>query len=222
LARSNAELQSFAHNVAHDLREPLRTIDAFTTLLVRKAPLDPVNRQYADFIVDGVSRMKTLLEELLASASYGFTGTLERVEMESAARQAMQNLTEAIESSGASVTVGTLPAVQANECDAIRLFQNLISNAVKYRSEAPLEIRITAERSGPDWIIRVGDNGIGIAKKHRQHVFGLFARLHSHKVPGAGIGLAVCRKIVEERGGRIWVDSKLGAGSTFCFSWHSE
>ena len=133
----------------------------------------------------------------------------------------MQNLTEAIASSATSITIGALPAVQANECDLIRLFQNLISNAVKYRSEAPIEIRITAEWSEPDWIIKIRDNGIGIAKKHHQNVFGLFTRLHTHEVPGAGIGLAVCKKIVEERGGRIWVESKPGAGSTFCFSWHS-
>src|ERR1700736_6075068 len=148
LARSNTELQAFAHNVAHDLREPLRTISAFTHLLIRKAPLDPVNRQFADFIVDGVSRMTTLLEDLLASASYGYKGALERVEMEWAAREAMQNLAEVIASSAADITIETLPAVQANECDAIRLFQNLISNAGKYRREAPVEIRITAERSG--------------------------------------------------------------------------
>jgi len=222
LARSNTELQAFAHNVAHDLREPLRTIEAFTQLLIRKAPLDPVNRQFADFIVDGVSRMTTLLEGLLASASYGFKGALERVEMESAARQAMQNLSEALTSSGAIVTIDPLPAVQADECDLMRLFQNLISNAVKYRSAAPVEIRITAERSELDWIIRVRDNGIGIAKKHHRQIFGLFKRLHVHEVPGAGIGLAVCKKIVEERGGAIWVESKPGAGSTFSFSWRSD
>jgi PAS domain S-box-containing protein len=222
LARSNAELQAFAHNVAHDLREPLRSISAFTQLLIRKAPLDPVNRQFADFIVDGVSRMTTLLEGLLASASYGFKGALERVEMEWAARRAMQNLAEAIASSAADITIETLPAVQANECDAIRLFQNLISNAVKYRSAAPIVIRITAERSGPDWVIKIHDNGIGIPPEHHHRVFGLFTRLHNHEVPGAGIGLAVCKKIVEEQGGTIWVESESGSGSTFCFSWHSD
>ena len=221
LARSNSELQAFAHNVAHDLRDPLRTIAAFTQLLIKNASLDPENRQVADFIVGGVSRMTTLLENLLASATYGFQETLGRVDMESAARQAMQNLTEALTSSGATVTIDPLPAVQANESDLLRLFQNLISNAVKYRSAAPVEIRITAERSELNWIIRVRDNGIGIAKKHRRHVFGLFKRLPTHEVPGAGIGLAVCKKIVEERGGTIWVESKPGAGSTFCFSWHA-
>jgi len=222
LARSNTELQAFAHNVAHDLREPLRSIEAFTQLLIRKAPLDPVTRQFADFIVEGVTRMTALLEGLLASASYGFKGALERVEMEWAARQAMQNLRDALTSSGAIVTIDPLPAVQADECDLMRLFQNLISNAVKYRSAAPVEIRITAERSELDWIVKVRDNGIGIAKKHHRDVFSLFKRLHTHEVPGAGIGLAVCKKIVEERGGTIWVESKPGAGSTFCFSWHSD
>ena len=222
LARSNTELQAFAHNVAHDLREPLRTIELFTQLLIRKAPLDPVNRQFADLIVDGVIRMTALLEGLLASASYGFKGVLERVEMESAARQAMQNLNEALTSSGAIVTIDPLPAVLGDESDLMRLFQNLIANAVKYRSAAPVEIRITAERSELDWIVRVRDNGIGIAKKHHRHVFGLFKRLHTHEVPGAGIGLAVCKKIVEEQGGSIWVESKAGAGATFCFSWRSD
>ena len=222
LVRSNMALQAFAHNIAHDLREPLRTIGSFTQLLIRKAPLDPENKKIADFIVDRVSRMTTLLEDLLTSATYGFQSALERVEMECAARQAMQNLTETLTSSGAIVTIDPLPAVQADESDLTRLFQNLISNAVKYRREAPIEIRISAERSGPDWIISVRDNGIGIAKKQHRHVFGLFTRLHTHEVPGAGIGLAVCKKIVEDRGGRIWVESKPGAGSTFSFSWRSD
>jgi signal transduction histidine kinase len=100
----------------------------------------------------------------------------------------------------------------------IRVFQNLISNAVKYRREAPVEIRISAERSGPDWVVKVHDNGIGIPPEHHHRVFGLFTRLHTHEIPGAGIGLAVCKKIVEELGGKIWVESEPGAGSTFCFT----
>jgi PAS domain S-box-containing protein len=218
LARSNAELQMFAQNAAHDLREPLRAISSFTELLVRKVAMKPDTREIADFIVDGVSRMTTLLEDLLSSASYGFKGALERVEMEEAAREAMQNLREAITSSDAKITIEPLPVVQANECDLVRLFQNLIGNAVKYRSEAPAEVRISAQRSGPDWVIKIHDNGIGIPKEHHQRVFGLFTRLHTHEVPGAGIGLAVCKKIIEERGGAIWVESEPGAGSTFCFT----
>jgi PAS domain S-box-containing protein len=222
LARSNAKLQAFAQNVAHDLREPLRSISSFTQLLIRKAQLRPDEREFADLIINGVSRMTTLLEDLLSSASYGYKGALDRVEMELAAREAMQNLREAITSSAAVITVDPLPAVQAKECDLIRLFQNLISNAVKYRGEAPAEIRITAERSGPDWVIKIRDNGIGIPKEHQQRVFGLFTRLHTNQVPGAGIGLAVCKKIIEERGGAIWVESKPGTGSTFCFTITAE
>jgi len=222
LARSNAKLQAFAQNVAHDLREPLRTISSFTQLLIRKAQLRPDEREFADFIVNGVSRMTTLLEDLLSSASYGYKGSLDRVEMDLAARQAMQNLKEAITSSKAVITVDPLPAVQANECDLIRLFQNLISNAVKYRSETPAEIHIAAERCGPDWVIKIRDNGIGIPKEHHQRVFGLFTRLHTNQIPGAGIGLAVCKKIIEERGGAIWVESKPGKGSTFCFTITAE
>lgn len=222
LARSNAALQLFAQSVAHDLREPLRTVGIFTQLLLRKAQWNPEDKQMGDLIVDGVKRMSDLVDKLLSSASYGSKGSLERVEMNQAANQGIQNLDAALTSSGAVVTVEPLPAVQADECDLIRLFQNLISNAVKYRSAVPPEIRITAERSGPFWIITVRDNGIGIAKEHHRHVFELFTRLPNPEIPGAGIGLSVCKKIVEERGGAIWVESEPGSGSTFCFSWHSD
>jgi PAS domain S-box-containing protein len=218
LARSNAELQAFAHSVAHDLNEPLRTISSFTEILVRKARLDPSNKEIADFIVDGVRRMSTLVDDLLASASYGFKDSPERVELKQTAQQAMQNLRRALTASGATITIEPLPVVQNNASDLTRVFQNLMSNAVKYRSEAPVKIRITAERYGPDWIIKVHDNGIGIAPEHQQRVFRLFTRLHTHQVPGAGIGLAICKKIVEGRGGTIWVESEPGAGSTFCFT----
>jgi PAS domain S-box-containing protein len=218
LARSNMELSAFAQNIAHDLREPLRTIGAFTELLARRAQLGPEDKEIAGLIVQGVSRMTTLLEDLLSSATYGLRGSVSQVEMTQAAQQAMQNLTEAITASGATITLDPLPAVQANESDVIRLFQNLISNAVKYRSNAPAKIRITAERSGPNWVTKIHDNGIGIAKADHQRVFGLFTRLHPQEVPGSGIGLAVCKKIIEERGGTIWVESEPGAGSTFCFT----
>ena len=218
LARCNVELQAFAHNVAHDLKEPLRTISAFTQLLVRKGQHYPGDKEIEDFIVAGVKRMSRLVDDLLASASYGFKDSADRVELKQAAQQAIENLKQALASSGATITVERLPAVQGSECDLIRVFQNLIGNAVKYRKEAPVEIRITAERYGPDWIVRIHDNGIGIAPEHHQRIFGLFTRLHTHEIPGAGIGLAVCKKIIEERGGTIWVESQPGAGSTFCFT----
>ena len=218
LARSNAELLAFAHTVAHDLREPLRTISAFTQILVRRAQLDESDQAIVDFIVDGARRMTILLDHLLASATRDPSEMLRPVSLEDAAAQALQNLSEAMEASNATVRVEPLPTVEGNECDLTRLFQNLIANALKYRSEAAIEVGITAERFGPDWVIRVRDNGIGIPKEQHQFIFGIFARLHAEAIPGTGIGLATCKKIVEGLGGSIWVESEPGAGSTFCFS----
>lgn len=218
LARANAELQAFAHTVAHDLREPLRTISTLTDLLAREAHLNGSEKEAAEFIVDAVRRMSALLDDLLAFGTCGFNDSPSPVELEHAAAQAIQNLREALASSGAIVTVGPLPAVQARETDLVRVFQNLIGNAVKYRSQAPVEIHLTAEPLGPGWVVKVRDNGIGIAKEHHQRMFGLFTRLHGREIPGTGIGLAICKKIVEGLGGRIWVESEPGAGSTFCFT----
>jgi PAS domain S-box-containing protein len=193
LARSNAELQAFAHTVAHDLREPLRTISAFTEMLVRKAQLDEADKEVARFIVDGVRRMSTLLDDLLSSAIHGSTDSLRPVHLEHAAAEAMQNLREALTASGAAIKVEPLPTMQGNECDLVRLFQNLISNAVKYRSEAAVEVHITAERFGPHWVIRIRDNGIGITKEHHRRVFDLFTRLHAEKIP-ARASVSPCAK----------------------------
>jgi signal transduction histidine kinase len=218
LRLQNAELQSFAHTVAHDLREPLRSISVFTELLVRKAALREAHAESARFIVDGVRRMSTLLDGLLASATHSFTESLRPVNLEHAAAQALENLRAALKTSGALCTICPLPTVPGIESDLVRVFQNLIENAVKYRSAAPLEIRIIAERCGPDVVIRVCDNGIGIAKEQHRTVFGLFRRLPDPSIPGAGIGLAVCKNIVEGLGGTIWVESELGSGSSFCFT----
>jgi PAS domain S-box-containing protein len=218
LARANTELKAFAYTAAHDLTESLRTISAFTQLLVRKAQLAEDEKEIARFIVDGVRRMSTLLDHLLSSATRRFNASLRPVQLEQAAAEAITNLREALSSSSAAVTVEPLPTVQADECDLVRLFQNLISNAVKYRSESAVEVHITAERSGSDWVIRVRDNGIGIAKENHRSVFGLFRRMHSETIPGTGMGLAVCKKIVEGLGGTIWVESEPGSGSTFCFT----
>lgn len=222
LIRSNAELQAFAHTVAHDLREPLRTITAFTELLVRRAQLEEADRELAQAIIAGAQRMSTVLDDLLASATSGFHDALRPVDLERAVSQAIQNLSAALSSSEATIKLGRLPTVQAKECDLIRVFENLISNAVKYRSETAIEIDIDAEQLGPDWVIRIRDNGIGIPKEHHRRVFGLFTRLHGDEMPGAGVGLAVCKKIVEGMGGAIWVESEPGAGSTFCFTVAAE
>jgi len=218
LARCNLRLEEFAHTVAHDLREPLRAISSFTNLLVRKTQMDADAAEMAKFIVDGAARMSTLVEDLLSYASTGEQEPPRCVDLQQAVAQAMQNLALDIQASGARVTVGRLPVVQSNEIKLVRLFQNLISNAVKYRGKDPLEIHVTAEPRGPDWVVRIQDNAIGIAQQDHARVFKPFVRLASRDVPGTGLGLAVCKKIVEGLGGTIWVDSELGAGSTFCFT----
>jgi two-component system, chemotaxis family, sensor kinase Cph1 len=168
--------------------------------------------------VNAVGHLSTLLDDLLFSAISGSTVLRQPVQLEHAAAQAMHNLSGASGATGATVTIGQLPTIQGNESDLVRLFQNLIGNAVKYRSEAPAEVHITAERVGPDWVIRIRDKGIGIAKENHHRVFGLFTRLHSDDIPGTGIGLDICKKIVEGLGGTIWVESELGVGSSFYFT----
>jgi chemotaxis family two-component system sensor kinase Cph1 len=162
--------------------------------------------------------MSTLVDDLLGFATTGMREPPRQVELTGAVAQATQNLALAMEASSAVVTVDWLPIVQSNEIHLVRLFQNLISNAVKYRSERPLEIHISAIERGRDWVIGVKDNGLGIAAADRERVFMPFIRLVNRDIPGTGLGLAVCRKIVEGLGGKIWVDSELGIGSTFSFT----
>ena len=222
LIRSNGELQAFAHTVAHDLREHLATISIFTELLVRRAQLTEADRKVAGVISGGVRRMFTLLDDLLSSAARGSNDSLRSVDLKHAAAQAIQNLGATLTASRATITVGRLPTVQGKETDLVRVFQNLVSNSVKYRSETPVEVDISAERFGPDWVIRVRDNGIGIPKEHHRRIFRLFTRLHNEKISGTGVGLAVCKKIIEGLGGAIWVESVPGAGSTVCFALSAE
>ncbi len=218
LTRSNLRLEEFAYTAAHDLREPLRAIALYTEMLVQKIPMDENAKQMAQFIVEGAARMSTLVDDLLSFASTGMHEPLRWVDLRHAVAQARQNLALSIKASGAIVTVDPLPTVRSNEIHLVRLFQNLISNAVKYRGEDPVEIHVTAEQRGPDWVIRIQDNGLGIAPEHQARVFMPFIRLANRDVPGTGLGLAVCKKIVEGLGGTIWVESELGAGSIFCFT----
>jgi PAS domain S-box-containing protein len=218
LAQSNLRLEEFAYTAAHDLREPLRAISAYTEMLIQETRMNPTAKQAAKFIVDGAARMSTLVDDLLSFASTGLHEAPRCVDLQHAVAQATLNLAPAIEASGAIVTVGRLPIVRSNEIHLVRLFQNLISNALKYRAENPVQIHVTAEQRGPGWVISIGDNGIGIAPEHQTRVFMPFVRLVNRDVPGTGLGLAVCKKIVESLGGTIWVESELGAGSTFCFT----
>ena len=172
----------------------------------------------AKLITDGASRMSTLVEDLLTFARTGQHTPPVRVDLQQAVAQAMENLTLDIQTTGAQVIVDRLPAVRSNEIELVRLFQNLIGNSVKYRrTEAP-EIHVSAMQRGSDWIIQVKDNGLGIAQDDYARVFKPFVRLASRDIPGTGLGLAVCKKIVEGFGGTIWVESELGVGSTFSFT----
>jgi light-regulated signal transduction histidine kinase (bacteriophytochrome) len=218
LTRSNLRLEEFAYTAAHDLREPLRTMSLYTDMLVQKMPMDANTKQMAKFIVDGAARMATLVDDLLSFASTGVHEPPRCIDLQHVVAQAQQNLAVAIKASGARVTADRLPMVIGNEIHSVRLFQNLISNALKYRGKNPVEIHVTAERHGPVWVIRIKDNGLGIAPENQARVFMPFIRLANRDIPGTGLGLAVCKKIVEGLGGTIWVESSLGAGSTFCFT----
>jgi PAS domain S-box-containing protein len=218
LARYNAELESFAYAATHDLREPLRTVSAFTELLVQRSGSDPESQQYSKFILDSVAHMSCMLDDLLALTSLASQDTRLSVELRCAVEQAVNYLEQAIHESGASITVGPLPCVWGNESQLTGLMQNLLGNAIKYRGEQPLRIEVVAEPMGNGWVVKVRDNGIGIAPAYHEQIFGLFKRLHQRSVPGTGIGLAICKKIVDGMGGKIWVESEPGHGSTFCFT----
>lgn len=218
LARSNEEMQAFAYAAAHDLKEPLRTVSACTQLLSRNASLDANGRKLAAFVVESAKRMSALLDDLLAFAGLSSGVHLDRVELSAALKQATKNLEELIRESGATITASSLPSIRGNQSHLVELFQNLIGNAIKYRSEASPKIDISARRLDQEWVVRVRDNGIGIAPEYHAQVFGLLKRLHGREVPGTGIGLAICKKIVEMMGGRIWVESEPGKGSSFCFT----
>jgi len=216
-ATSHAEFEHFAQAVSHDLREPLRTVSMFTKLLLKECPPDENRQQLAQQVLDGIARMSALLDSLYAFA-IGGTGQTEPVDLQHVAVAVLHDLEYSISTSGSIVTVNPLPSVQGNETQLLRVFHNLIANAIKYRSAAPTEICISAEPEGRSWVIKVKDNGIGIDREHHEDVFSPLRRLHGPEIPGAGLGLAICKKIVEALGGDIWVESERGAGATFCFT----
>ena len=222
LARSNADLAQFAYVASHDLKEPLRAVSGCVGLLKThyEGKLDERSNEYMTHIVDGAARMETLIDGLLAFSRVGTQGgELQPVECAKALGTALQNLAASIEESGAVVTHDTLPAVNGDLPQLVSLFQNLIGNALKFRQKAPPRIHVSAERNGRHWHFSVRDNGIGIAPQYFERIFGVFQRLHTRReYPGTGIGLALCKKIVERHGGRIWVESVPGEGATFCFS----
>lgn len=221
LARSNSELVEYAAVASHDLQAPLRTISSYLGVLEAKyaSLFDDKAKRYFDYIIKSTALMGRLIRGILDySQAGGQEAPLEVMEISEPLREAIGHLDEAIRKSQAVVEIGPMPSVRANRVNMTRLFQNLLSNAIKFCTQRPY-ITISATRGEHEWVLSVSDNGPGIAKSSTERIFKLFQRLASEaEVPGSGIGLATCKKIVERHGGRIWVDSTVGVGSTFSFS----
>jgi signal transduction histidine kinase len=222
LRRANQDLNEFALAASHDLQEPLRMVVGFSELLRKgyQGHLTGDGLEYLDFIINGARQMRQLLTDLLSYAQAGREAeeSTELVDLDLVLQQVMDNLEMAIAESGAAVTCEPLPAVHAHGAHFVQVFQNLIGNAIKYRGERPLSIHIFAEKLNDEWRFAVVDNGMGIDPKYHQQVFGVFKRLHREAIPGTGIGLAICQRVVNRYGGRIWVESQTDEGSTFYFT----
>ena len=222
LERSNAELEQFAYIASHDLQEPLRKVASFCQLLERryKGKLDERADQYIAFAVDGAKRMQILINDLLAFSRVGrIVREPVEVSCDAVLEQALGNLADTIERTGATVEADPLPTVSAEVPLLTAVFQNLISNALKFRGDDPPKVRVTARRDGDFWEFAISDNGIGIDPEYADRIFVIFQRLHNKAdYPGTGIGLAMCRKIIEYHGGTIWLDTSVESGSRFCFT----
>ncbi len=222
LARSNAELEQFAYVASHDLQEPLRMVSSFTQLLGKRyrGKLDQDADEFIGYAVDGATRMQRLINDLLAYSRVGTRGKpFQPADCQAIFGEARDNLMKVIEESGAVITHDPLPVVPGDEVQLLQLFQNLVANAIKFRSQGSPRIQVSAQQNGPEWVFAIKDNGIGIAPEHQERIFSIFQRLHHRsEYPGTGIGLALCKKIVERHGGRIWVESQPGQCSTFYFS----
>ena len=222
LARTNEELQQFAYAASHDLQEPLRTIRIYTELLIdgwTRLDADRA-RDAMSFIVSGAERMSRLVGALLEYSRAGTASDnpLAEIQTEEVLARTLKSMQGMIEESNALVTHAPLPVVTGDETQFAQLLQNLVSNAIKYRGSEPPRVHLSAREQSVEWIFLVADNGEGIDAAYVSQVFQVFKRLHGPEKPGSGIGLATCKKIVERHGGRIWVESKVGKGSTFCFT----
>lgn len=222
LTEANSELERFAYVASHDLQEPLRTVACFAQLIERDygPTLDDRGRQYLDLVTGGAIRMHHLINDLLAySRTTRSEGWIELVSAETACHSALNNLREAMDSSRAEVAIAPLPEVAADSVMLIQVFQNLIGNAIKYRKDGTIpRIQVSAERQDRQWVFSVTDNGIGFDPSE-QDVFELFRRLHPHSgYAGTGVGLTICKRIVNRLGGHIWAESVPGVGSTFRFT----
>ncbi len=221
LGRSNSDLEQFAYVASHDLQEPLRIVAGYTQLLAKryKGKFDADSDEYIDYVVDGTKRMQVLISDLLTYSRAGKQKDLKPVNLNEVYDRVARNLRLLIDDAHATVTRGELPSVVADPVQMTQLFQNLVGNAVKYRKEAPPVVRVSAERRNNEWLISVEDNGIGIDPKYFDRIFVIFQRLHGKgEYSGTGIGLSICKKIVENHGGQIWVESAPDRGSTFYFT----
>jgi PAS domain S-box-containing protein len=221
LLQSNEDLNQFAYAAGHDLQEPLRMVALYSELLRENygGRLDEEADQYISYIVGGATRMERLLKGLLAYSQAGSLASAPApIDCEIVMKQVILNLHVSIDENRATIRWRNLPIVQADQVRMVQLFQNLIGNAIKYRSKDAPCIEITAEPCEQHWLLSVRDNGLGIPTEYAEQVFGVFKRLHGNTYPGTGIGLAICQRIVETYGGRIWVEPLPGSGSKFCFT----
>ncbi len=222
LRRANDDLQQFAYSASHDLQEPIRNVAVYSEIVAKRYRhlLDADGLQFLGFLTEGGRRLATLIHDLLAYTRAGVPDTnTAKVDSSAVLEQVLSSLAEAIRQSGGKVTYEALPEVCMGEAHLQQVFQNLVGNALKYRKEDPPEIHISAARMGAEWQFSVRDNGIGIESQYKEKIFGVFKRLHrDQKYSGTGIGLAICQRVVERYGGRIWVESSAGKGSTFFFT----
>jgi len=222
LKRSNEDLQQFAYVASHDLQEPLRAIISFSQLLEDKYQdnLNKDGKDYIDFITDGAKKMNILIKDLLA---YSRITTHAKppvwIDLESILKDALFNLQESIKQSGAIITYDKLPTLKVDKTQFLQLFQNFISNGIKFRRKEAPRIHISAIEIDYEWLFSIKDNGIGIESKYFDRIYNIFYRLHTkEEYPGTGIGLPICKKIIQRYGGKIWVESELGKGSIFYFT----
>ena len=222
LRQANEDLQQFAYSASHDLQEPIRNVAVYSEIVAKRYNdlLDADGRQFLGFLTEGGRRLATLINDLLTYTRVGvIDGNMTTVDSSTALQHALSSLAEAIRENGATVTCDTLPQVYMSESHLQQVFQNLIGNALKYRTADPPQIHISAARLGTAWRFSVKDNGIGIDPHYKEVIFGVFKRLHrDQKYSGTGIGLAICQRVVERYGGRIWVESSPGQGATFFFT----
>jgi len=226
LKTTNTELQNFAYALSHDIREPLRMVVNFVQLLAQEheGKLGKDADRYISFCVEGALRLEALIRALSNYWEVTERGgeSLSPVDCNQALSQTLLNLQTMIQQSGATVTSDPLPTVVAEDVMLVQVFQNLIGNSIKYRGDAAPRIHIFAERTAEGWLFSVRDNGVGIDPEDAAWVFGIFKRLGGKEIPGTGIGLALCKKMIERRGGRIWVESEAGRGAAFRFTIPTE